>query len=46
MQTTTPAAWELTCGGESELYDTYAEARQAQLELNAMGLIGSSIEPV
>lgn len=36
--------YELTCGHESEQYETYAEARQTQLELNAMGLIGSTIE--
>lgn len=36
--------YTLTYGDASEDYATYAEARAAQLELNRMGMIGSSID--
>lgn len=41
---TTDGPWELTCGEDSELYPTYEAARAAQLDLNRLGLIGSSID--
>jgi hypothetical protein len=38
--------YELEYGTCSEVYATYEEARQAQRELNAQGMTGSSIDRI